>query len=149
MPPAAVLLLEVLELLELLELALLLLLELLDELLELSLERPELLPEVPPELEPPELLELLPDALLPLEPLPELPLLDPLPELLLPELLLLEPLPELPPFFARTGVLARLSAVRAAMMATVFFSLNMMEISWVDSELSGLKKVNPGGVAFA
>lgn len=144
MPPAPVLLLEVLELLELLELALLLLLELLDELLELSLERPELLPEVPPELEPPELLELLPDALLPLEPLPELPLLDPLPELLL-----LEPLPELPPFFARTGVLARLSAVRAAMMATVFFSLNMMEISWVDSELSGLKKVNPGGVAFA
>ena len=91
----------------------------------------------------------LPDALLPLEPLPELPLLDPLPELLLPELLLLEPLPELPPFFARTGVLARLSAVRAAMMATVFFSLNMMKISWVDRELSGLKKVNPGGVAFA
>lgn len=144
MLPAAVLLLEVLELLELLELELLLLLELLDELLELSLERPELLPEVPPELEPPELLELLPDALLPLEPLPELPLLDPLPELLL-----LEPLPELPPFFARTGVLARLSAVRAAMMATVFFSLNMMKISWIDSELSGLKKVNPGGVAFA
>lgn len=144
MLPAAVLLLEVLELLELLELELLLLLELLDELLELSLDRPELLPEDPPELELPELLALLPDALLPLEPLPELPLLDPLPELLL-----LEPLPELPPFFARAGVLARLSAVRAAMMATVFFSLNMMEISWVVSELSGLKKVNSGGVAFA
>ena len=129
MLPAAALLLEVLELLELLELELLLLVELLDELLELSLERPELLPEDPPELELPELLALLPDVLLPLEPLPELPLLDPLPELLL-----LEPLPELPPFFARTGVLARLSAVRAAMMATVFFSLNMMKISWINSE---------------
>lgn len=115
----------------LLELELLLLFELLDELLEpleLSLERPGLLPEVPPELELPELLELLPDApLLPLEPLPELPPLDPLPELLP-----LEPLPELPPFLAMAGVLARPSAVRVAMMATVFFSLNMMDISWID-----------------